>query len=383
MTDMTQMRTWAEIDLDALAHNYHALRAMAPAGCKFLGLVKSNAYGHGAVPIAQKLERLGTDMLAVACLAEAIELRQAGVALPILCLGPTPPELMELLPCYEIIQMVEDFQTGKHLSAVAQTAGKAIKVHIKVDTGMGRLGFRWRGGEDSAPVVEEIMSLCTLPGLETQGLFTHFSDADGSRSYTMAQLERFLQIKTALAARGAHFTICHCGSSAAVLHYDCIHMDMIRPGIALYGHRPDPTGDELQGVELRPVMSVKSRVYSIRQMGAGDFVSYGRTATLEQETRLAVIPVGYGDGYPRRLSNKMDMLIRGERCPIVGRVCMDMCMVDVTHLPDLVPWEAVLVYGLELTDRAARLADTIVYELLCNLSPRIPRIYLEHGAQIG
>ena len=377
MRETTQMRTWAEIDLDALAHNYHALRALAPAGCRFLGVVKSNAYGHGAVRVAEKLQRLGADMLAVACIEEGRELRLAGITRPILVLGESPAELAHLLLRYDLVQTVADLETGRILSAAARAADKTLKIHVKLDTGMSRLGFLWQDGDNSATAAE-IAELCALPNLAVEGLYTHFSSADGDEEYTMTQFTRFLDAKAALEEGGIHFAVTHCGASSAVLHYPCTHLDMIRPGIALYGYYPSREMEGLDGPGLKPVMSVKSRISAVRELPAGTPVSYGGTAVLQRDSRLAVVPIGYGDGYPRALSNRMVMRIRGVDCPVVGRVCMDMCMVDVTDLPEVKAGDVALVYGPGLTDRAAEICDTIVYELLCRVSPRVPRIHLEN-----
>ena len=384
MTDRRTVRTWAEVDLDALAHNYRLLRGLAPDS-RFLGVVKADAYGHGAVPVAKKLESLGADMLAVACLAEAVELRQAGITLPILCLGQTPVELAGDLLAYDVTQTVGDLVTGKALSAAAEAAGKTLTIHVKVDTGMGRLGFVYYEDDDEAALEragKEIESLCALPGLEPEGIFTHFANADGSEAYTKNQCARIYDVFGELWERGLHqFKIYHCAASAAVLNYSWtkVYMNMIRPGIALYGYVPDPS---VKDPGLKPVMTVKSRIAAVRDLPAGAKISYGCTATLERDSQIAVLPMGYGDGYPRVLSNQMDMLIRGIPCPIVGRICMDMCMVDVTGLEDVQPGEAAVVYGPKLTQRAAKLAGTIPYELLCQLTPRIPRIYLEGGTEI-
>lgn len=376
MEEKNLWRTWAEVDLDALAHNYHTLRAMAPAGCKFLGLVKANAYGHGAVPVARKLQALGADMLAVATVDEGEELRRAGITLPILCLGQTPTQLAGELLEWNITQTVEDLETGRALSKAAVEAGKTLKIHVKLDTGMSRLGFLWRAGEENSALLDDIQTLCSLPGLEAEGMFTHFADADGNEGYTMAQLEKFLDARKALEARGVTFKICHCSASAAVLQYPCTHMDMIRPGIVLYGYYPSPELEGLDGPGLRPVMTVKSRIAAVRSLPAGTCVSYGCTATLARDSRLAVVPIGYGDGYPRQLSNRMVMEIHGTQCPIVGRICMDMCMVDVTDLPQVKAGDVATVYGPGLTEQAAGLCGTIVYELLCDVSPRVSRVYL-------
>ena len=370
------MRTWAEVDLSALEHNYRTLRAMLAPGCRFLGLCKANAYGHGAAAVGRKLEELGADMLAVACISEAEELRRSGVRIPILCLGETPEACFPLLLEYQVTQMVEDLETGRRLSQAAQKAGKTLKIHVKLDTGMSRLGFFWdpERGEETA---EEIARLCRLPGLEAEGMFTHFADADGSEEYTMAQLTKFLDAKAALERRGISFPICHCASSAAVLQYPCTHLDMVRPGLVLYGYYPAEELRGLDGPGLAPVMTVKSRVSAVRALPKGTCVSYGRTARLERDSLLAVVPIGYGDGYPRSLSNRMTMKIHGAECPIVGRVCMDMCMVDVTGVPGVQAGDTAVVYDGPLLERAAQLAGTIPYELLCAVSPRVPRVYLE------
>ena len=375
MTDRRMIRTWAEIDLDALAHNYRLLRALAPKA-KFLGLVKANAYGHGAVPIGRKLQELGADMLAVACLDEAVELRQAGITIPILCLGQTPLELAGELLEYGVTQTVGDLPAGEALSDAAVRAGKTLTIHVKLDTGMGRLGFVC--GEDMS-VLKEVQALCALPGLNAEGVFTHFANADGDRAYTSLQDRRFQNAVQLLSGHGINFKICHCAASAAVLHYPCTYGDMIRPGIALYGYAPGPS-PEAPG--LKPVMTVKSRVAAVRSMPAGSFISYGCTARLERDSNIAVLPVGYGDGLPRVLSNQLEVRIRDRLCPVLGRICMDMCMVDVTGMPGARPGETATVYGPGLTDRAAQLAGTISYELLCHITPRIPRVYLENGVPI-
>ena len=373
MTDRRTARTWAEIDLDALAHNYRLLRGLAPDS-RFLGLVKANAYGHGAVPVAKKLESLGADMLAVACLDEAVELREAGVGIPILCLGQTPVEYAFDLLAYNITQTVGDLETGKALSAAAVAAGKTLKIHVKLDTGMGRLGFA------GSAINEEIRALCALPGLEAEGIFTHFANADGDEAYTKGQDDAFIcTINELYHEDKLNFKIYHCAASAAVLNYPWMSMGMIRPGIALYGHVPDPS---VKDPGLKPVMTVKSRIAAVRDLPAGAKISYGCTAALKRDSKIAVLPMGYGDGLPRALSNKLEVLIGDRPCPVLGRICMDMCMVDVTDVSGVKAGDIATVYGPGLTDCAAQLAGTIPYELLCQLTPRVPRVYLEGGAVI-
>ena len=373
----TNMRTWAEINLDNLAHNYRALRALLPRDCRFLGVIKANAYGHGAIQVARKLESLGAEYLATACLREAIELREAGVHAPILILGHTPPEFAPQLLEHDLTQTVFDLDTGRALAQAARQAGRTLRIHVKADTGMSRLGFLCDEAHMAAAAAD-IAALCALPGLEAEGIFTHFADSDGSEDYTMRQFTRFLDLLDLLAARGVTFPIRHCANSGAVLNYPCTHLDMVRPGIALYGHYPDPSCQGLDGPGLRPVMSVKSRIVSVKTVPAGTSVSYGRTHTLARDTRLAVLPVGYADGLFRRCSDQLSMRVGDGWAPIVGRVCMDMCMLDVTDLPQVKPGDVVTVFGEDAPiETAAALAGTIQYELLCAVSPRVPREYLD------
>ena len=372
----TQTRTWTEIDLSNLEHNYRALRAMLPQGCRFLGVVKADAYGHGAVQVARRLETLGAEYLAVACLDEALELRQAGITTPILILGYTPTERAEALLDNGITQTVYDVEMARALSNAAAAAGKTLKIHVKADTGMSRLGWLC-GGEDQSATVEAIAQVCALPGLEAEGIYTHFANADGDEDYTMLQFTRFLDLLEALKERGITFAIRHCAASAAALKFPCTHLDMVRPGIALYGHYPDPSCEGLDGPGLRPVMTLKTRVASVKTVPAGTPVSYGCTHVLDRETKLAALTIGYADGLPRLCSDRLEVLVKGSRAPIVGRICMDMCMADVTGL-DVAPGDEVEVFGEHLPiEDVAALAGTIQYELLCAVSPRVHRAYLD------
>ena len=372
-------RTWAEVDFDKLAHNYHALRGLAPAGTKYLGLVKADAYGHGAVPVAKKLEELGADYLGVACLDEAIEVREAGVKTPILILGCTSSIYAAELVKYNITQACYALEYAKELSAGAQKAGGTITVHIQCDTGMTRLGFMCH--EDTMEKsASEIIEAVKLPGLKAEGIFTHFSDSDGSEEYTMLQFGRFQDIIQRVRDLGYEFEIRHCANSAATLLYPATYLDMIRPGIVQFGHFPDAKMDHAL-CDLVPVLELKSRVATVRDVPANTPVSYGRTNTLTRPSRLAVIPVGYGDGFCRGFSNKLTVLINGKKLPIVGRICMDMCMVDVTDAPDVKEGDVAILYGSDGTsdqpvEAGAEIMNTISYELLCVLTKRIPRIYL-------
>ncbi len=370
--DMT--RTWAEVSLGNLEHNYRALRSCAPDS-RFLGTVKANAYGHGAVPVARRLVELGTDYLAVACLDEAVRLRRAGLEAPILILGYTAPELADEVVALGLTQTVFTQELAKALSDAAGAAGKRVKIHLKADTGMSRLGVLDHRPEAAAG---EIAGLCALPHLEPEGIFTHFANADGDEAYTMLQFTRFLDVLKELEQKyGRTFEIRHCAASAAVLHYPCTHMDMVRPGIALYGHYPDPSCEGLDGPGLKPVMSLYSRVAAVRGFPGDTPVSYGCTQRFGPGGgRTAVLPIGYADGLHRMLSGRGSVWLDGAYRPIMGRICMDMCMIGLDGDADVRPGDAAEIFGEHLpVERQADIAGTISYELLCAAAPRVPRIY--------
>ena len=369
------MRTWAEISLGNLEHNYRALRACAPDS-KFLGVVKANAYGHGAVPVARKLEELGADYLAVACLNEAMELRQAGIRMPILILGATPEELAGLVVDYDVTQAVFTPGLAQALSQAAGVQGRRAKIHVKVDTGMSRLGLL---DHDPAAAAREVEGLCALPNLEAEGIFTHFANADGDEAYTMLQFTRFLDTLAELEETyGRKFEIRHCAASGAVLNYPCTHLDMVRPGVALYGHAPDPSCAGLDELDLRPAMTLKSRVAAVRDLPGDTPVSYGCTQRVGRNGgRVAVLPIGYADGFQRALSNGVGVYLDGKRRPIIGRVCMDMCMVALEDGDQVKAGDEAEIFGPHLpVEESAELAGTIQYELLCAVSARVPRVYL-------
>lgn len=374
----TQVRTWAEVNLSNLEHNYLALRELLPRDCRFMGVIKSNAYGHGAVRVGKKLEELGAEYLGVACLEEAAELRRAGIRAPILILGHTPVEFAGDLLKYDLTQTVFDPQTAAELSAAAVRAGKKLKVHIKADTGMSRLGILCNE-ENAEAAVEAIARIYALDGLDAEGIFTHFSVADSDEDYTMMQLTRFLNVLDKLQKRGVTFRIRHCASSAAVLKYPCTYLDMVRPGIALYGHYPAEGMEAL--CPLLPVMEVKSRIADVRELPAGTSVSYGRTHELNRDSRLAVLPIGYADGYFRLFSDRLEVLVHGQKARITGRICMDFCMVDVTDISGVKQGDVATIFGrdgdsYQPIEAGADLVGTIQYELLCAVSPRVPRIYV-------
>jgi alanine racemase len=357
-----QMRTWAEISLRNIEHNYKTLRVrLEPVGARFLGIVKANAYGHGAVPVARLLESLSCEDLGVACLAEAVELRGAGIKSPILVLGYTDPKYAAELKRYDLTQTVTD---------PAQARALSCKVHLKIDTGMSRLGF-------PCETTEELLETLRLPKLDFEGVYTHFAvSEDENDGFTLRQLEKFQSLLRELSSRGFHFKIRHCANSGAVLNYTQSHLDMARPGIALYGVTPAP--GMTAGADLKPAMTLKTRVAQLRILQAGDTVSYGRRFTAEGETRVAVLPVGYADGLPRVLSNKLEVLINGRRAAQLGTVCMDMCMIDLTGRDDVRVGDEAELFGAGIPVwEPAQRAGTIPYELLCAVSSRVPRVYVD------
>lgn len=365
-------RAWAEIDLDALAYNYHQLRNLAP-NSKFAGLVKANAYGHGAVTVAKKLEELGADYLAVACIAEAEELRSAGIATPIIILGYTDPSETENLIRLNITQTIYDVELAKAFSDAALAVGQKLRCHLKADTGMSRLGVLCRT-EDITPAADALEEMYRQEGLEVEGLFQHFADADTCPEYSEMQISRYQAVLAELERRGCHFAIRHCCAGAATLNYPQAHYDMIRPGILLYGYSPDHACDGM--LDVRPVMTVKSRIASVKHLPKGTCISYGRTYTLERDSVIAAVTMGYADGLPRLLSGKQSFYWKGEKIPQIGRVCMDMCMMDVTDFPGVQVGDEVTIFGKEGNLQVmADTMGTITYELMCGISPRVVRVY--------
>lgn len=378
MDDGILRRTWAEIDLDALAHNYRQARRLTGPGVKYLGVVKADAYGHGAVQAALELERLGTDYLAVSSLDEARELRRGGIRAPVLILGHTPPEMVPQLIACGVTQAVSARSKAEAYSKAAAACGGTLKIHIKVDTGMSRLGFLVREGHFEGGV-EAITRSCELPHLEAEGIFTHFAAADedgeAGKAYTREQFALFSRVLEALEKKGRTFSLRHCANSGALARYPEMYLDMVRPGIALYG-----AGEDRQRLGLRPVMTLKSSVSTIKVFDGGTDISYGRTFRTQGKTRVGVLPIGYADGLFRGLSNRAAVWTPQGPAPILGRICMDMTMIDLSGLPDVCVGSEVEIFGGRQTaDDLAAVLGTIPYELTCAVSKRVPRLYLRAG----
>ena len=379
-------RTWAEIDLDALARDFQAVRQAANPQAKVCCVVKADAYGHGAVRMAQEFESLGADWFAVSNLEEALQLRLAGLNQPILVLGYTPPEEAAALSKHNISQCLYSLDYARELSHCAVEAGVTVKVHVKIDTGMSRLGFYYQDISRDEATVQEVKTACTLPGLYPEGIFTHFAVSDEGTegdSFTMRQFGCFKEMIESLLREGVSFAVRHCANSAGVFDYPLSHLDMVRAGIVIYGLYP--SGALRNRPQLSPVLSLRSVVSHVKTVKPGATVSYGRVFTADREMKVATVPVGYADGYPRILSAQgAQVLIGGKRCPILGRICMDQLMADVTALPQVQVGDLVTLIGRdgeeEITvDELAALEGSINYEVVCGLSKRVPRVYLKNG----
>ncbi len=382
-------RTWANVHLDALEHNIRLLQSYLSDGCRLMGVVKADAYGHGAVAVARRMTSCGVNYFAVSNLDEAIELRRGGITQPILILSYTPPCEVALLAQYDVTQTVVSREHGEALAAAASQAGVEITVHFKVDTGMSRVGFVCHSDADTASAASQIAAVSRLDGLKTEGIFTHFATADeqDDGGFTLEQFGRFMSVITAAEALGVSFALRHCCNSAALVRYPEMHLDMVRPGIIQYGYYPAEWLCTLLP-DMQQVMELKTAVSQIKELSAGTPMSYNRTYASEHVTRAATVPLGYADGYPCAMSNTAYMLVNGQPAPVVGRVCMDQCLLDVTGIDGVELGGEVTAYGSDHgaflpTDRVACWADTISYEIVCRVSRRVPRRYLDNDKELA
>ena len=380
--ESTLKRTWAEISLDNLTHNFETIRRQVGPQAKLLGVVKADAYGHGAVRVAKHLEKLGAGYLAVSNLDECEELRVNGITLPILMLGFTPADQAERILKNDMTQAVPNLAIAEAYSSAAVHAGGTMKVHIKLDTGMGRLGFQCDDAHFDASL-RDILKILTLPGLDVEGVFTHFcvSDeaADECVEFTKIQHDRFLRMIDAVETQGNfRFRLHHCCNAGGIASYPEWAWDMVRCGIILYG-----TGDLAERMGMKPVMTVKTTVSTIKDFDPDTSISYGRQFFTTRPSRIAVLPIGYADGLFRALSGKLRVLTPYGEAQQVGRICMDMCMIDVTDLPQVKSGDEVEIFGEHIlcADDAA-LCDTIPYELMCAVSKRVPRVYRLNGVPV-
>ena len=381
---------WAEVDLGAVAHNVRELRRCADPRAKVMAVVKADGYGHGAVEVARMALANGAEWLGVARLPEAVPLREAGFDVPILVFGYTPPAEAGRLIDLDLRQSVYSAAAARAYSAVAAALGQRIRVHLKVDTGMGRLGMvpatlsgKTPGHAVGEDFIREATAIARLPGLETEGIFTHFAASDSAdTSYAERQLSLFLEVLAALRAAGLEFALRHAANSAAVIALPASHLDLVRPGIALYGLKPSDEVD-LAAVSLKPAMALKTRIIHLKPVPAGTCISYGMTYRTPSPTVIATVPAGYADGFRRLFSSRGEMLVGGRRVPVVGRVCMDLTMLDVGSVPGVRVEDEVVVFGRQggasiSADDLARALGTINYEIVCDLTARVPRVYLKN-----
>ena len=377
-------RTWAEISLDAVTHNFNEIKSKL-GNSKICCVIKADGYGHGAVQLARIYEQLGADFFAVSNIDEGIELRDSGLTLPILILGYTPVFEAERLAQYDISQAVFSLDYARALSERCRNINVSVNIHIKIDTGMSRIGFMCQEFPRDDNSIKEICEACALPNLNAEGLFTHFcvsDECEEGRQFTEKQYQNFTHVKNALKDNGLDIKICHCSNSGAIEDYSNTYCDMVRAGIILYGLAPSP---KLYGkLDLIPAMTLKTTVAYVKELKKGATVSYGRTFTAPKDMRIATVPIGYADGYVR--SNAADgyMLINGQKAKIVGRICMDQTMLDVTGLDYIEQGDEVIVFGTgkcgePTADSIAKNTDTINYEVVCLVGKRVPRIYYKNG----
>ncbi len=377
----------AEIDLTAIAHNTTLLRKRIAPNTKLMAVVKADAYGHGDIRVAQVALSHGADCLGVARITEGKQLRNAGISAPILVFGYIPRQCLKDLIAYDLTATVYSFETAAILSDLAVRTGHFIRIHIKVDTGMGRLGLlpdQLRCNTTDVvtcqSIVSEIEDIAALPKLVIEGIYTHFATSDFcNNGFATCQLDLFLAVISAICPKKLSHLIKHAANSSALLNLPASHLDMVRPGIALYGLRP--LIDDKVEIDLRPAMSLKTSIIHIKQVPTDFPVSYGRIYQSPRPTTIATVAVGYADGFSRHLSDIGCMLVHGQRAPVVGRVCMDLTMLDVGHIPDVAMGDEVVVFGKQRgaaiqVDELADTLDTINYEIVTSISERVPRVYL-------
>lgn len=378
-------RTWAEVSLDAIAHNFNVIKNKINGKAKICCVIKADGYGHGAVELAKSYEKLGADFFAVSNIDEGIEVRNAGFSHPILILGYTPVSETKNLAKYNISQAIYSLDYAKALSNECVKNDVVCKVHIKIDTGMSRIGFMCQEFPRDTYSIDEIKQACSLPNLELEGMFTHFcvsDEAEEGKSFTEKQFSNFCYVKNQLENNGIKIPVCHCSNSGAIEDYDNTYLDMVRAGIILYGLSPSK---KLFGhLDLIPAMTLKTTVANVKYLKKGADISYGRTFTAPCDMKIATVPIGYADGFVRKNAENGYMMINGKKAKIVGRICMDQTMLDVTNIENVAIGDEVIVFGSgkngEMTaDTIAENTETINYEIVCILGKRVPRFYIENG----
>lgn len=365
--------THAIVDLGAVAHNTRTLKDHMGPRVHLMAVVKADGYGHGAVPVAKTAISSGAEWLGVALVEEGVKLRRAGIGIPILVLGSTIPKAAEQVLRSHLTVSVFTWEVALAINQAAEACGRRAAIHVKVDTGMGRLGLNPR---DVYPFVEKVGR---LKNLFIEGIFSHFASADeAGKAFSLQQLSEFRSVTRYLEARKVRIPLYHMANSAGTIDLRDSHLDMVRPGISIYGLYPSQEVNHSLG--LVPAMDLTTQIVFLRELPKGTSISYGRTFVTRRKSRIAILPIGYGDGYPRLLSNRGEVLVRGKRAPVVGRICMDMTMVDVTDIPQARVGDEVVLFGRqsgnEITvDEIAQKAQTINYEITCDITKRVPRRY--------
>lgn len=382
-------RTWAEIDLDALKHNFLEVRKKVGNKTKIMCVVKADAYGHGVKNVIREYEGLGADWYAVSNLDEAVQLRKCGATKPILILGYTPVKMALVLQNFNISQAVFSEEYAEKLILECKKIGATVKVHIKVDTGMSRIGFSAQSETEINDSVESILKISENNELIIEGIFTHFSvsdDLNNGVEYTKMQFNNFQRVISCLEEKGLKIPLKHCCNSGGIIEYPEMYMDMVRAGVILYGLSPSK---ELSGkLNLVPVMRLNTVVSQLKTIKKGTSVSYGRTFVSQRDMTIATVPIGYADGYSRDFSNKAEMIVCGKRARIVGRVCMDQLMLDVTDIDNVQEGTIVNVFGGISdsgisVDELASISNTINYEIICLIGKRVPRIYYKDNKEVA
>lgn len=380
-------RTWAEISLDNIEHNYKIIREKADKNAMLCCVIKADGYGHGAVQIARVYEKLGADWFCVSNIEEALELRQNGLTLPILILGYTPASCAKILAENNISQACYCLDYAKSLSESAVEQNVTVKIHLKLDTGMSRIGLMCQQFERDNNSIDTAEDICKLPNIYPQGVFTHFAVSDEStdgKDFTLHQFDCFIHTVKELENRGIKFDIKHCANSGAIIDYPQTHLDMVRAGIILYGLAPS---QKLKGkLDLRPAMELKSVISQVKQIETGTTVSYGRTFIAKQNTKVATIPIGYADGFIRKIAKNGYININGQKAKILGRICMDQLIVDAENCGDIKIGDTVTLFGCDnnntpTADNIAEWTDTINYEVVCLVSKRVARVYLHNSKE--
>lgn len=374
--DALRPRVVAEVDTSAIRHNYRQIRKIIPKHTEIMAIVKADGYGHGAIEVSNILQAEGLNRFAVAIAKEGEELRHSGITSPILVLGYTPKTDIHLLIKNDLTQTIFSYEMAKYISDEAVVLNKTVNIHIKVDTGMGRIGFF-----ASPQSIEEIKKIAELPAINMEGIFTHFSSADEENPhYTKTQWNIFEGFLKELHEVGIDLPIIHAANSAGIMNHQYAHLNVVRSGIILYGYYPSAYLEN-RVIKLEPAMSLKSQIVHVKELPEGHYVGYGRKYCTHTKTKIATIPIGYADGYSRRLSNKGRVLIRGEYAPIIGNICMDQFMVDVTHIKDVKVEDEVIIFGKQdeksiPIEEIAEILGTINYEIMCMIGKRVPRLYI-------